>query len=188
METGQSETGAVAPPAIEPQPADPIAACWDWDALDRELRPRLIGFGRRRLGLSREEAEDVFQSVLLNAATLSPRVRDPIAYLKAAYRNGAINLLRRRGRRPETEMPEDVTDPGGLSAVEAWASRVTVRRAWFLVDERCRQLLKARFVDERKLRETAVAIGLGKNNVWKRIARCLERMRTCLSTPAPKRS
>src|SRR5512143_2682708 len=83
--------------------------CWDWDALDAALRPRLVAFGMRRFRLGREECEDALQGVFVSVLAQDGRIRDPIAYIKAAFLNACRNVLTSRGRGADA-VDDDVPD------------------------------------------------------------------------------
>jgi len=173
VESSPDATGV----ASSPRSATP--PFWDWDALDGVLRPRLIAFGMRRFRLRREECEDALQSVFINVLAQEGRVRDPIAYIKASFLNACKNLLTSRGRiaaAPEDDLPDAAA---GALATQIEAA-CTVAGAFRQIEPRCRDLIRAYYLDDLPLAETAERIGYSQKTVWKRINRCLEKMRDCL--------
>ncbi|HKC25615.1 MAG TPA: sigma-70 family RNA polymerase sigma factor [Thermoanaerobaculia bacterium] len=154
---------------------------WDWEALDAALRPRLISLGIRRFRLRREESEDAVQSVFTNVLGQDARVRDPVAYIKASFLNACRNILlgkkRLSGDEPDCDLPDPVS--GALAGrIEAACA---VSGAFRRIEPRCRDLIRSYFLEDRPLAETAVQNGYSQKTVWKRINRCLEKMRQCLS-------
>ena len=83
-------------PAPLPVPARPV---WNWEELNAKFRPRLIAAGVIRFGLSQDECEDAAQTVFLKVLAMNPRVRDPKAYLRAAFLNQCANIIEARERR-----------------------------------------------------------------------------------------
>lgn len=83
-------------PAPLPAPARPI---WNWEELNAKFRPRLIAAGVIRFGLTQDECEDAAQTVFLKVLAMNPRVRDPKAYLRAAFLNQCDNIMQARERR-----------------------------------------------------------------------------------------
>jgi DNA-directed RNA polymerase specialized sigma24 family protein len=83
-------------PAPLPAPARPV---WNWEELNAKFRPRLIAAGVIRFGLTQDECEDAAQTVFLKVLAMNPRVRDPKAYLRAAFLNQCSNLIEARERR-----------------------------------------------------------------------------------------
>lgn len=77
-------------------PARPV---WNWEELNAKFRPRLIAAGVIRFGLTQDECEGAAQTVFLKVLAMNPRVRDPKAYLRAAFLNQCNNLLQARERR-----------------------------------------------------------------------------------------
>ena len=71
-------------------PARPV---WDWAELNAKFRPRLIAAGVIRFGLTQDECEDAAQTVFLKVLAMNPRVRDPKAFLRAAFLEQCYRLL-----------------------------------------------------------------------------------------------
>ncbi|HSB63205.1 MAG TPA: hypothetical protein VLJ18_03520 [Thermoanaerobaculia bacterium] len=83
-------------PVEVPAPARPV---WNWEELNAKFRPRLIAAGVIRFGLSQDDCERAAQTVFLKVLAMNPRVRDPKAYLRAAFLNQCNNILQARERR-----------------------------------------------------------------------------------------
>jgi DNA-directed RNA polymerase specialized sigma24 family protein len=83
-------------PVEVPAPARPV---WNWEELNAKFRPRLIAAGVIRFGLTQDDCEDAAQTVFLKVLAMNPRVRDPKAYLRAAFLNQCNNILQARARR-----------------------------------------------------------------------------------------
>ena len=69
----------------EPGYEAPARPVWNWEELNAKFRPRLVAAGVIRFGLSQEECEEAAQRVFLQALAMNPRVRDPKAFLRAAF-------------------------------------------------------------------------------------------------------
>src|ERR1035438_3937583 len=76
-------------PVEVPAPARPV---WNWEELNAKSRPRLIAAGVIRFGLTQDDCEDAAQTVFLKVLAMNPRVRDPKAYLRAAFLNQCNNI------------------------------------------------------------------------------------------------
>jgi RNA polymerase sigma factor (sigma-70 family) len=166
-----------------------VPAQWNWEELNSVYRPRLIAAGIVRFGLTREECEDAAQSVFLKVIAQNPRVRDPKAYLRAAFLNQAQNVAeaRTRARGRETEL-----DPEGIyrSAIydpeerERQAEKIrkitAVTGAFRRIGDKCQKVIRTYCVDECSLAETAEKTGYSSKTIWKRVQECLKRMRQCL--------
>lgn len=167
-----------------------VPAQWNWEELNSVYRPRLIAAGIVRFSLTREECEDAAQSVFLKVIAQNPRVRDPKAYLRAAFLHQAQNIAeaRARSRARTTEL-----DPDGIyrSAIydpeerERQAERIrkitAVTGAFKRVGEKCQKVIRCYCVDECSLSETAEKTGYSSKTIWKRVQECLKRMRQCLA-------
>src|SRR5664280_2327811 len=107
-------------PAPLPAPARPV---WNWEELNAKFRPRLIAAGVIRFGLTQDDCEDAAQTVFLKVLAMNPRVRDPKAYLRAAFLNQCNNILQARERRsiapPEpatASRPRTLANSGEMAA------------------------------------------------------------------------
>lgn len=155
---------------------------WDWGALDRELRPRFIKAAAHCFGLAKEDAEDLAHRVFLHALQNNARVRDPIGYLKTAFRNACINQIAYLRRRQSTPLSEELPDPRAAADLDAWDRARTLRRAFHAVDATCQKLIRCHYFSaDSSLAASAQAIGYSVTSVWRKLQRCLERMRACLT-------
>jgi hypothetical protein len=100
----QTKVEALAPvAALEPRvrpalpelelPARPV---WNWEELNAKFRPRLVAAGVIRFGLSEDDCEAAAQRVFLKALAMNPRVRDPKAFLRAAFLEQCYRLIGQR--------------------------------------------------------------------------------------------
>src|SRR5450756_485869 len=94
-------------PAEPPLPARPV---WDWEELNAKFRPRLIAAGVIRFGLTQDDCEDAAQTVFLKVLAMNPRVRDPKAYLRAAFLNRCDTLVQEREHGDDTALTGSVEE------------------------------------------------------------------------------
>jgi RNA polymerase sigma factor (sigma-70 family) len=158
----------------------PATSGWDWEALDRALRPRLIALGMNRFHLRREECEDAVQHAFMNVLGQEARVRDPVAYIKVSFLNACRNLLVSPVRARRADLDGDLEDAATLA--EGIEAACTVRGAFRRIEPRCRELIRGYYLEDRPLAETAEMSGYSKKTVWKRVQKCLEKMRRCLTS------
>jgi DNA-directed RNA polymerase specialized sigma24 family protein len=102
----QKQRSRFAPVEVSP-PARPV---WNWEELNAKFRPRLIAAGVIRFGLTQDECEDAAQTVFLKVLAMNPRVRDPKAYLRAAFLNQCDTLVEARSRGREPALPDSVEE------------------------------------------------------------------------------
>ena len=162
---------------------------WNWEELNSSYRPRLIAAGIVRFQLTREECEDAAQTVFLKILTQNPRVRDPKAYLRAAFLHQAQNVaemkLRRREREAALEDWREIgVDEFGNAERQAEKIRMVtaVTGAFRRVGDKCQKVIRSYCIDECTLNETAEKSGFSSKTVWKRVQECLKRMRVCLES------
>jgi RNA polymerase sigma factor (sigma-70 family) len=167
-----------------------VPAQWNWEELNSVYRPRLIAAGIVRFSLTREECEDAAQSVFLKVIAQNPRVRDPKAYLRAAFLHQAQNIAeaRARSRARTTELDPDgiyrsaIYDPEERERQAEKIRKITaVTGAFKRVGEKCQKVIRCYCVDECSLSETAEKTGYSSKTIWKRVQECLKRMRQCLA-------
>ena len=168
-------------PVEVPAPARPV---WNWEELNAKFRPRLIAAGVIRFGLTQDDCEDAVQTVFLKVLAMNPRVRDPKAYLRAAFLNQCKNILEAHTRRSGRET--GLTDQLAAILPDPVAERArtvsAVTGAYRQVDPKCRQVIASYCVENMTLAETADRSGYSPKTVWKRIQECLKRMRACLAS------
>jgi DNA-directed RNA polymerase specialized sigma24 family protein len=92
------------------EPPVPVYPIWDWEDLNAKFRPRLIAAGVIRFGLTQDECEDAAQTVFLKVLAMNPRVREPKAYLRAAFLNRCDTLIEARDRGHETALTDSVEE------------------------------------------------------------------------------
>lgn len=167
-----------------------VPAQWNWEELNSIYRPRLIAAGIVRFGLTREECEDAAQTVFLKVIAQNPRVRDPKAYLRAAFLHQAQNVAeaRSRSRGRDTELnPEGIYrsaiyDPEERERQAEKIRKITaVTGAFKRIGDKCQTVIRCYCVDDCSLAETAEKAGYSEKTIWKRVQECLKRMRQCLA-------
>ena len=112
-------------PAPLPAPARPV---WNWEELNAKFRPRLIAAGVIRFGLTQDDCEDAAQTVFLKVLAMNPRVRDPKAYLRAAFLNQCDNIVQARQKRCVGD-PEPAIDMRQLTPADSGEIEVRVQTA-----------------------------------------------------------
>lgn len=155
-------------------------------ALDRpELREQFRAFflahaslalraARRHLDahLAQDAVQEAFTAVARNfsrVAALPPRAQR--AYLLAAVRTSAIDLLRREGR--YTGLDDGEALPGGPDPTEAAEAAEGYQRLVGLIlamPETYREVLRRRLVLEESPEETAAAMGLPVETIYRRFS------------------
>ena len=194
---GKGATGVAA--NIEPQPRyrpDPalVDACLDGDEVAwAELVDR---YGRlvvsipRRLGLSADDADDVFQDVFARVCERLDQLRDDGAFrpwIAQLTRRLCLDRLRAHGR----EAPGDelaLSEPADLLAELELA--LDVRDALARLPEHCGEILDRFFARDESYRMIGDELGLPAGTIASRISRCLVRLREQLEGRklAPSRS
>jgi hypothetical protein len=110
-------------------PARPV---WNWEELNAKFRPRLIAAGVIRFGLTQDECEDAAQTVFLKVLAMNPRVRDPKAYLRAAFLNRCDTLVQAREHGHDSALTGSVEE----TAKTARKRRSPSRSLWQRVRDR----------------------------------------------------
>lgn len=176
---GEKESPATATP--RPDRLDSAA----FDAVFRDCVKDLHAYAVSLLG-DRSMAEDVtalaFERLYRSRSRLDHGRGTPRAWLFAIARNAALDELRRRRRRPQTELSEETLRD--LDSAEPFAHverRANVRDALAALPLREREVVLLKFHGQLSNSELARALGISESNAGTRLHRALARLRqTCL--------
>ena len=117
------------------------------------------------------DAEDVLQTVFVRVLARAGEVEDaalPAAYFKRAAVNAAVDVLRRRDFRAESDYDKE----GGHAAVQPPVLlKERLRRALATLDREDAALFLLRHVEGLSIEELAVMFGVTKNNATVRLHR-----------------
>ena len=157
-----------------------------WEAL-LDRYERLVFSIARNTGLGSEDAADITQLTFGYLLQSLDRMTDEgnlRAWLATVAKRHSRRLLVRQLRYQSTEIDEEVindlmpnrTEAGGI---ERWELAEWIRAGLERIDERCRNLLRALYLDEAEASyaEIAKAHGLAEGSIGPIRARCLKRLR-----------
>jgi RNA polymerase sigma-70 factor (ECF subfamily) len=154
----------------------------DWDDLTRRYGGRVFLVVR---SIVRDEAQalDVSQDVLLKigkALNGSARVSDYEGWVLAAARNAARDALRRKTRRREVTIEQDLVDArkGPEEALFREESRERVTRALEALPAGARDVLLLKFREGLSGLQIAQALGVSLEAAWQQLSRALKLLRT----------
>ena len=150
-------------------------------ALFRECGADVHAYAISLLG-ERTAAEDVtalaFERLYRSRARLDHRRGTPRAWLFAIARNAALDELRRRRRRPQHELDEELTaDRDCAETFEHVERRAAVREALAGLPLREREVVLLKFHGQLSNSELARALGISESNAGTRLHRALTRLR-----------
>ncbi|MGN9841639.1 RNA polymerase sigma factor [Nonomuraea sp. H19] len=152
-----------------------------WDELESRFGP-LMWAVARACGLSPSDAADAVQGAWLRLLQHLESIRDPAAvggWLVTTVRHESLLLLRKD--RPGVSSLEVVEDPDPASAVLETDGRRLLWKTVSALHEPCRTLLQLVAIDLGS-RQTATRLGLPIGSVGPTRARCLEKLRTLISS------
>ena len=144
--------------------------------LSREQVRRLMAYARKRFGLEEADSEDVLQEALFEIAGSDTFVRNPKAYVFRVFHNHCCEFVERRISRKEVPVPNGLLAPNGTGGVDL-DSWLTVKMGLASLSATCRTLLIAHYLEGRTLNDAAGEVNLSRKTVWKRLTRCLEKLR-----------
>lgn len=157
----------------------------DWDDLTRRYGGRVFLVVR---SIVRDDAQalDVSQEVLLKvgkALNGSARVADYEGWVLAAARNAARDALRRKTRRREVTIEQDLVDErkGPEEALFREESRERVTRALETLPAGARDILLLKFREGLSGPQIAQALGLSLEAAWQQMSRALKTLRSKLA-------
>lgn len=158
-----------------------------WDELV-ERYGRLVFASARRCGLNAEDAEDVFQNVFLimlrRLETLRDQARLSSWLITTTYRE-SWRLARSRRDATTAELDDQIRDTGEAPPEEVarLEREQLVHAALGRIDERCRNLLTALFLDagEPSYEEISARFGMAIGSIGPTRARCFRKLERSLS-------
>lgn len=128
---------------------------------------------------SEQDAEDIFQDALFIFIknVLKPGfelMSKPETFLQGIVKNSWYSELRRRGKLPQGEVVEDLTED--VSDSEAERRFSMARTAFEILGEKCREILILFYYAGMSMSEIAVKVGLSNDRVVKvQKYRCLDK-------------
>ncbi|WP_328815080.1 RNA polymerase sigma factor [Nonomuraea cypriaca] len=167
-------------------PAELLEAAADgdrsaWDELESRFGPRMWAVARA-CGLGSSDAADAVQGSWLRLLQHLHSIRDPSGvggWLMTTVRREALLLLRKE--LPGVSSFEVVEDPDPVSAVLETDGRNLLWKTVSDLHEPCRTLLQL-VANDLGSRQVAMRLGLPVGSVSPTRARCLEKLRTLIST------
>ncbi|MEV4555041.1 RNA polymerase sigma factor [Nonomuraea wenchangensis] len=168
-------------------PAELLRAAADgdrsaWDALEAAYGPLMWAVARAS-GLGAADAADVVQGGWLRLLQRLEDIREPErlgSWLATVVRREALQILR-EGSRSGVHVLATVEEPEPGAAVLGDDDRQLLWKAVSTMHEPCRTLLQLVAIDLGS-RQTAARLGLPIGSVGPTRARCLEKLRTLISS------
>lgn len=159
-----------------------------WSALIDKYK-RLIYSIPVKYELSREDANDIFQSVCLDLYSELSRLREPRALAKWLIQttlHKCIRVKQQQGRYSDEEITEDVapTSPAADAIVAEVELEQVLRDSIGSLAPRCAQMIRMLFFESpaRPYEVIARELGLATGSIGFIRGRCLERLRKQLET------
>ncbi len=136
----------------------------------------------RRAGCTADEADDVLQRVALVALEGLSDLRDPgrlAGWLAGVARFQALAVVRQRRRSAELDPAMPAPSGGVHERLETEQELATLRKAMLALDERCRRIVRALYLDDppASYREVAEREGLSPTSIGPIRGRCLARLK-----------
>jgi RNA polymerase sigma factor (sigma-70 family) len=141
----------------------------------------------RRIGLSQDDADDVFQAVFASLLRSLDSIADPASlpyWLMTTTRRESWRIGRQRGS--FIDLDEATADDRATVGVELeqYERDLLVRDAMARLDPRCRQLLTALFLepDEQSYTRISEEMGMPVGSIGPTRARCLRKVQKILAS------
>jgi len=149
----------------------------------REFKPLLRSLAIRRFRIPADDVEPLVQDVFLAFVGRLTTVREPRSWLIGTLCNECRDYWRVQGRL--VPMPTDCDtwiDRASSDVDERLDARLRVERTLATMDERCRRLLRLRYVDGCTVPEVATALAMKYRYTKKRLYLCVDRFRALYLT------
>lgn len=157
-----------------------------WSALIDKYK-RLIYSIPIKYELSREDANDIFQSVCLDLYSELPRLREPRAlakWLMQTTLHKCIRSKRQQNRFSHEDVPDEpaANDPAADIIISAVEQEQMLRDSIASLPERCARMIRMLFfeVPVKPYDEVARELGLATGSIGFIRGRCLERLKKIL--------
>lgn len=138
-----------------------------------EVRARSMVF---RYGLHREDADDLLQEVSIIFLRKREQIYSPEAWLLATLRNQCLTMIRRRyadaALRVDRVVLEEIAACGDDSEA-IHELNLDLHRAMGGMEERCRNVLRLRYLDGLRPLDLAQELGYKPSGIYKIIQRCV---------------
>jgi len=136
----------------------------------------------RRAGCTAEESDDVLQRVALVALESLDGLRDPgrlAGWLAGVARFQALALVRERRRSTELDPAMSAPPERFHERLEAEQELAILRKAMLSLEDRCRRIVRALYLDDppASYREVAEREGLSATSIGPIRGRCLARLK-----------
>jgi RNA polymerase sigma factor (sigma-70 family) len=160
-----------------------------WEALIRRYR-RLVYSVPLRMGLSGDQADDVFQDTfaILVEKLAAVRDRERVGlWLAVTARRQALARATRSAARREVALEQDFdcarAEESPLDELERIERQVTIRQALESLPERCQRLLRALFYEDPtpSYDELASRLGMARGSLGPIRVRCFDRLRVAVA-------
>lgn len=151
--------------------------------LDADQRKRLLSYARSHFGIGTEDVEDLLQETALELLRQRTLVHNPNGFAFTVFRSRCCRFVKAHQAYRAIFGDEDCHFKGAPHPLgpEKIDSRLAMRQAFGEISASCRKLLVAYYVEGKSLREAAQTTARAYSGVWRRINRCLGRLRKCLA-------
>jgi RNA polymerase sigma-70 factor (ECF subfamily) len=152
---------------------DPAA----WSELVERYSRYVYAIATQGFGLSRADAEEVFQDAFTRTYTHLSTLREDDAlrpWLAQVTRRLAIDRLRESAREQPAEESDRAEEDARLEQIDL---ALDVHRALERLPEHCREILDRFFARDESYRTISEALDIPAGTIASRIARCLRKLR-----------
>lgn len=164
------------PPKTGPELAELLAT-------DHAQRTTLVKYAHSRFGISGPVCEDLLQETIVELMLVraTTTIQSPAGFVFRIFHIRCCRYSMRPERREITSgLTPSTPDPSPFQDRRALLLE-TLHEGFTTLSLVCRQILTARYVEGRSLRETAEAVSRAYSGIPKLISRCLKHLRMSLS-------
>lgn len=147
--------------------------------------PLLSALASRRFRIPEEDARNLVHEVFVSFIRNEPKIRDVRAWLVGAVWQACRRYLERAGREEPVD-PSSLIDPAPTS--EILNARADVALALRHLGERCREVIRLRFLEGLDFDELAHRFSITAGSAKLRLARCMKTAREALRSVRTGRS
>jgi RNA polymerase sigma-70 factor (ECF subfamily) len=158
-----------------------------WKEMSRIMVPRAYNIGKYHFKLRDEIAADLAQDTIIKMVQNMATIQSLPSWVNRVMRNKCIDYMRKKKEYlsdEDRDIPDHSNNPSAI--IERMELLSVLKDALEELPDRCRELIRLRFLEDRGHKEISQAMGLPYSQVPVNQARCLKKLKIQLENEHPQ--